>query len=814
MIEFNKEQRNIINSIFGAYLINAPVGSGKTSILSERILRAMEEGIKPEETLTLAFTNRAVEEIKERLRGKIEEQGKLDSLVLKTFHSFCVYFIKSEIDNLEVSNNFQIIDDDDQVEIVKDILSKWPKLFVEKKGDVFNILNKIQKHRMSLLEIEMGHNISLYRISPELLSFSEKYQERMKEENLLDFNELVLITLKALALNKEIQERWSERFKFIQLDEFQDTHISEYLVIKELAKKHKNISLVGDIDQTIYGFRDSRPLFLSELFKKHFHPVESLSLSFNYRSSPQLLKVFMSVLKNMDKPETKKLEAFNKKEEINMGDVVSVFQAHNIEEEASWAADNILKIKREEPSAKIAVLTRINNLIPDIAAVFKKNDIPFFTLDQFSFLKNQVVKDLLAYAKILLDKNHFFSAKRVIKRSKYSIDREILKEVKREGSPLFLKLSDFLNFDNHNHSEPFAELLKEKKDGRIVVLDAETTGVDFAEDEIVQIYAREIVDSELGKEFHFYLKNEKPVGSSYSVHKISDEFLKENGQDPKKVLEDLKDFIGDSIVVGHNVLFDLNMIKENALKQGIEFRFNSYYDTLDMARRVLDLPSYRLSYIAEELNFKTATHKADDDVGATIDLLFYLTERLEKSSEDRKLLWARFKDLFLDLSRDIHKWKEKSSELRPAELLDYLYSESGLDRFYSEEDDYIERKKSLENLKNFFQERDNKELKAESSLRSLIDLSSSIRNIDFAFSKKGAIPIITVHQAKGLEFDHVFLLGMNEGLFPFYRSDNIEEEKRLFYVALTRAREKVFLAYSRFKRFDQRTSKSEFLDLI
>jgi DNA helicase II / ATP-dependent DNA helicase PcrA len=814
MIEFNKEQKEIINSIFGAYLINAPVGSGKTSILSERIIRVMEEGVKPEEILTLTFTNRATEEIKERLRDKIENQEDFESLLIKTFHSFCVYFIKSEINNLEVSNHFQIIDDDDQVEIVKSILSKWPKLFVENRRDIFEVLNKIQKYRLSLLEIEMGHNIPLYEISSELLSFSEKYQKRMKEENFLDFNELVLITLRALGLNKEIQERWSDKFKFIQLDEFQDTHVSEYLVIKELAKKHKNISLIGDIDQTIYGFRDSRPLFLSKLFKKHFHPVKSLSLSFNYRSSSELLKVFMSVLENMDKAETKKLEAFNKKKEANIDDIVNIFQAHNIEEEASWAVDNIKKIKKEKPSAKIVVLTRINNLIPDIATIFKKNDIPFFTLDQFSFLKSQVVKDLLAYVKILLDKNHFFSAKRVIKRSKYDIDRETLKEIKRKGSPVALKLSDFLDFGNYNFPEPFFELLKEKKNGRIIVLDVETTGVNFVEDEIIQIYAREIVNSEIGKEFHFYLKNKKPVDSSYSVHKISDEFLRKNGHSPKKVLKDLKDFIGDSIIVGHNVLFDLKMIKENSFKQGIEFNCNNYYDTLDIARRILDLPSYRLSYIAEELNFKTATHKADDDVGATIDLLFYLIEKLEKSSEDRIDLWEEFKDLFFNLSQDIHRWKEKAFELRPADFLDYLYTESGLERFYSKKDDYLKREKSLKRLKSFFQERDNKELKAESSLWNLINLSSSIKNIDFVFSKREIIPIITVHQAKGLEFDYVFLLGMNEGLFPFYRSDNMEEEKRLFYVALTRAREKIFLSYSRFKRFDQKASKSSFLNLI
>ena len=359
-------------------------------------------------------------------------------------------------------------------------------------------------------------------------------------------------------------------------------------------------------------------------------------------------------------------------------------------------------------------------------------------------------------------------------------------------------------------------IIRNRRAGRIVVLDTETTGINPINDEIVQIYAREIINGKLGQEFHHYLKNKKSVGSSYFVHKLSDDFLKENGEDPKKILAGLKDFIGDSPVAGHNVNFDLNMIIENGKKYDLSFVFKIYYDTLDLARRLLDLDNYKLSNIATKLNFKSATHSADDDVAATIDLLLYSIGRLKKSTEQRIILWNKFKTKFIALSSLIDNWEKQIDKYRPGEFLEYIWQGSGLADYYKNDKSSNQREKSVDTLKMFFNDRDDFSLTARESLISLIRFSGLIKNIDFLGLEQGRIPIVTIHQVKGLEFDYVFLVGLNEGLFPLFKSENDEEEKRLFYVALTRAKRKIFLSYSNFDyRYTGKTmSKSRLHNLI
>ncbi|MDD3711029.1 MAG: 3'-5' exonuclease [Patescibacteria group bacterium] len=817
-MNFNPAQQNIINNIWGAYLISAPVGTGKTTVLTERIIRALKEGVRPDEVLAMTFTNRAADEMKNRIKERIDDKNDFDSLTISTFHGFCAYFIKSEADNIGISSDFLVLDEDEQLEIAKDIFIKSGQSWPDKPREILNILENFYKYRLSIFQIEMGHKIKAKQISPEIIIFGEEYLNKMSEQNSLDFNELVFITLKTLMSNKEISEKWSKRFRFIQLDEFQDTHISEYLVVKELAKRHKNIALIGDIDQTIYSFRDSQPVFIAKLFKDHFSPVKEFDLNINYRSNPTLIEAFMSILKNMNDSRTKEINSGvivkKEKDENDESSGIKLFKAYNFSEEVSWIIDNIKKIKEKNPQAKIVVLNRANYLISKVAKVFLENNISFLTVDQYDFFKRQEIKDIFSYLKILFNKADIFSAQRIIERSAKNIGKETIKKIYLDGRNCGLNLSDFLNFKNYNFSEPFSELVNYEKSGRIIVLDTETTGINPASDEIVQIYAREIIDGKLGEEFHFYLKNKKSVGSSYFVHKISDEFLAEKGRDPKKILKDLKKFIGNSAVAGHNVLFDLNMIKENSKRLGIDIDFNNYYDTLDLSRRFLNLASYKLSNIAKHLNFQTATHSADDDVGATIELLFYLIKQLKSKSEERIALWNKFKAKFLNISLDINNWEKEVDKKRPVELLSHIWQVSGLRDLYEKDKNAQQRQKSFETLKTFFENRDNKKFDARSSLHNLIHFAGLVKNIDFLGLDQGKIPIVTVHQVKGLEFDYVFLLGLNEGIFPLFKSDNLEEEKRLFYVALTRAKQGIFLSCSNFNDYNYPISKSRLVSLI
>lgn len=811
-MKFNEGQKQIIDNISGAFLISAPVGTGKTTVLTERLLKALSSGIKPEEILCLTFTNRAAEEMRERIRPRLDKND-FDSLNINTFHGFCAFFIKAEAKALGLSGEFTILDDDERLEILKNTVGNSLEGRENENGNEWrNLIEEMYDYRLN----EFYRDLSMpYKLSENkrLVGINESYLNALKEQNALDFDQLVLLTLRGLYQDENLRSKWNAKYKLVQIDEFQDTHLAEYLVIKELAKSHKNIALIGDLDQTIYSWRGSNPYLIAKIFQQHFAPVTEYHLTVNYRFSPALLAAVTPILNNFDS-HTKEissgqdmLDSSDKNEKC-----ISIFNAYDFSEEVSWVVDNLKLLREREPEARVAVLTRTNWAIRNVAAIFSEKGIAHITVDQYDFFRRQEVKDAYAHLRILFNKFDLSSAYRILERPPKSIGLKTIERIRNEGQASGLRVSDFLSFSNYNFSEPFANLIEIWKNGRIVVLDTETTGINPFKDEIVQIYAREIISGQPGEEFHFFIKNSKPVGSSAAIHGLTDEFLAKEGRDAAEVLSELQAFIKNSPVSGHNVIFDLAMLRENGQRQGIVFEFKEYYDTLDIARRLIDSENYKLNTLAKKLNLKSATHSADDDVAATIGLLGELVERLKPGSKQREILFKDLAPKFISLSSMINNWGKVVLDKRPAEALKYILVESGLLGYYSSQPDQQQRLRSLDTLEKMFVAKDNQNQRPEVALQELVRYSALVRNLDFLGLDQGKVPIITVHQVKGLEFDYVFLVNMNEYSFPSYRSD-LEEEKRLFYVALTRARKKVFLSYSSFK--DGRSlAKSRFLDYL
>lgn len=813
-MEFNKQQKEIIENIEGAFLVSAPVGTGKTTILTQRVIGALKDGFAPEEILCLTFTNRAAEEMSERTRVKISKKDVFDGLTIKTFHGFCAYFIKQEAKEIGVSPDFVIFEEEEQLEVMKEVLEKHPEAPVgidSTKREILNFAEKIYTYQLDKLYQEIGIDIENFELNKLLEEVGRDYRLTLSSQNALDFNELVLLTIRTLYLDKKIKKKWANKYRFIQLDEFQDTHLSEYLVVKELARVHKNIAFVGDLDQTIYSWRGSRPFFLYRLIKNHFPKVKELSLSKNYRFNPAILAAIKSFLKSFLKSNTRELETLG--EEGAEEKCISVFGAYNFPEEISWVIKKIKELKDKDKKAKMVVIARNNALIGRTVEIFNQKGISHITVDKYEFFRRQEIKDIYAYLKIIFNRFDLESSYRIIRRPSRNIGSATMNSIRTKGNPIGLKVSDYLNFKNYKYPEPFFNLINRWQNGRIIVLDTETTGIDVLSDEIIQIFAVEIVNGKRGEEFHYYLKNTTPVGFSEAVHGLSDKFLKENGQDPKEVLTKLKKFIGQDAVCGHNVNFDLTMILENGKRKGVDFEFNEYYDTLDMSKRLLDSPNYRLSTLAEKLGLTVATHDARDDVVATADLLAVLVEKLEKNSSTRVRLWQEHSYRFLKLATSIDSWQKIVLENRPKEAMKKIWYDSGLADYYSEDKEKDKRFSSIEELGKIFKERDNIKKRSEVSLRELIHYASLVRDINFVGLEQGKIPIVTAHQVKGLEFDYVFIIGVNEFIFPVYKSD-VEEEKRLFYVAMTRAKKKIFITYSQFKENDMPISKSPFIGYI
>ena len=815
-MRFNKYQQKIINNISGAYLVSAPVGTGKTTVLAERVITAIEQGIKPSEILCLTFTNRAAEEMSERIKKRLQNKNLFDQIVIKTFHGFCAYFIKAEAKNIGINSDFVIFDQTEQTEVLKSVLEKHSDLLpideFRAKQEMYKIDESIYKHRLNNTMNKIGCKINNTELNKDLISVNNEYQQKLTEQNALDFNELVILTLKTLYLDKKIRKKWSKKYKLIQLDEFQDTHLSEYLVVKELAKEYKNIAFIGDLDQTIYGWRGSIPHFVVDLAKKHFKPINEVHLEINYRFNQGVLNASKLFLRSFLNPITKELK-ISEKEKNNKENALEIIDGYNINEEISKVISSIKKIKDKDQQAKIAVLARANYVISQTAEIFTKNKIAHITVDKYDFFKRKEIRDIRAYLNILFNKFDLRSCLRIISLPGRNIGQSTIDNILKSGEKSGLRLSDFLDFKSYSFAEPFANLINQWNKGRIIVLDTETTGTNTLKDEIIQIYALEIVNGEIGKDFHFYIKNNIPVGVSEEVHGLSNEFLQKNGKDPKEILNQLNNFINNDIVVGHNVNFDIAMIEENSKRLKISFNINEYYDTLDISRRMIESESYKLSLLADKLGLSSATHDAKDDVLATAGLLEFLVKKLKPLQEKRINLFKKYSKKFIKLSSQINDWQSFSKKQRPPEVLKYIWEDSGLKEHYKKDKQYKKRQESIDTLIKLFKDKDDKDKQSETSLKEMIRFMSLNKDIDFLGLEKGKIPIITIHQAKGLEFDYVFIIGVNEYKFPINRGD-LEEEKRLFYVAITRARKKIFISYSKFDNYGRPMSKSRFIDYI
>ena len=352
-----------------------------------------------------------------------------------------------------------------------------------------------------------------------------------------------------------------------------------------------------------------------------------------------------------------------------------------------------------------------------------------------------------------------------------------------------------------------------------MVFDVESTGVDTAKDEIVQIAAIRLDKNGAPKEtFMKFLRNGKSVGASEAVHGFSDDFLREKGEEPRKVLTEFLDFLRGAWIVGHNVTYDISILVSELERLGLpEPEFPGYFDTLDIFRRFYpNLPNHKLEFLGERFAVQhKSSHDASDDICATAELLLYAVEHdILPTAEPRRACVKTFGRVFQAIASAVTEMRGLAYKKRPTDFLAHIVT-SQLAAHYAKEPQRMEH---LRQLYRIVRERDDERLSPREALRQILTLAT-LSNSEFEMSLKDRpkTPVITVHQAKGLEFDYVFLAGMEDGSFPSFqaaRSGQTEEEKRLFYVAVTRAKKELFLSWSQFGDFNREQRPSPFLSAI
>ncbi|NEO32778.1 MAG: UvrD-helicase domain-containing protein [Symploca sp. SIO3C6] len=806
--QFNSEQQQIINHISGAILVIAPVGTGKTSVLSERVVCAIKNGISAHKILCITFTNRAAQEMNKRLVQACPDEFRY--ITIKTFHGLCASMLRIEARQIGLPVDFVIYDNEDCQELVKEVFD------LSKDKDAPRILSDLATCKTQASAEQLSLNYPLERLFASLEKNKAigavRYQAILKERHAIDFADLIFYVRAMFYNYPEIKQRWINRFEFLQVDEVQDTHLSEYEIVSYLASGSRNIAMIGDLDQTIYEWRGSEPEQVINQFTSDFKPTQ-YSLNLNYRATNTLLKAVSAFADSFQHRQTKITPA----PECETGELIQVHVAEDNQQEGKWIAEQIKKLAGSNKNFaynRVAVLARLNKRVELISEVLEQLDVPCVTREQYQFFMRQEVKDALAYLRFILNPFDTASMYRILMRPRRGIGNATIKSISEEGKNCGFKLTDMALSKTFIDGDPFSELLKAYTSGTIVVFDVETTGFSVSQDEVIEIAATRLIEGKPTVEFHFYIANQVSVGDTESIHGHSDKFLAQSGRDARAVFCEFFDFAEGALLVGHNVRFDIKMVTAHARKVGLDVPEFLWADTWNLANRFIKADSYSLENLAAQLHLPKPNHQATDDTLTTIKLLEYLIPLIAPGEAYRQALVYRYGDQFEELAQQIENWRDASQELRPPEILNRIMIESGLIDFYRSD---RKRRQNLQRLLGIFQERDDLAFHPDTSVRSILEFTALAKNLDQISQDKNQVLIVTIHQAKGLEFDTVFIAGVSEREIPYYRSldeGRLEEEKRLFYVAMTRAKRNLLISANQKNPWGYPAIPSKFIQCI
>lgn len=412
--ELNRQQEKAVNHIDGPMLVLAGAGSGKTKVLTSRIANLIENGVSPYNILAITFTNKAAKEMKDRVYRLIGSSA--NNIQISTFHSLGLKILKDNYSLLGYDRNFTIIDSDDVLTIIKKILKD-----LNLSKELYNpreIKNKISSAKNEMMgvdsfsRVEFDHNVvEVYRL----------YQKKLKNGNSVDFDDLLVLPIKLFKNYPNLLNEYQERYKYILIDEYQDTNEAQYTFSKLLSAKYRNIFVVGDNDQAIYAFRGANYKNILN-FEKDYPEAKTILLEENYRSTKTILNAANCVIKNNKERKDKNLWSNNEE-----GNKIKYKVVENEKEEASFVADSIKElidkgIKEED----IAVLYRTNAQSRVIEEEMLKKNIKYRIVGSFYFYNRKEIKDLLCYLRLINNHKDDVSFIRVINTPKRGIGEKTL----------------------------------------------------------------------------------------------------------------------------------------------------------------------------------------------------------------------------------------------------------------------------------------------------------------------------------------------------------------------------------------------------
>lgn len=423
--KLNDKQKEAVMHVDGPCLVLAGAGSGKTKVLTERIVNLINNGVSPYNILAITFTNKAAREMRERVYNSIEEEA--NKIFIGTFHSLGLKIVRENAGVIGYSNNVTILDRDDVNTLIKRFMKEL-NLDTE-HYPVKSILNKISFAKNEGLSPEEFDKFAKAPLDMAACKVYKMYESALKRSNSVDFDDLLILPLRIFKKDKSVLEKYQEHFKYILVDEYQDTNMVQYDMCKLLASKYRNLFVVGDMDQSIYSFRFANYMNVIN-FEKDNKDAKVIVLDENYRSTNNILNAANDVIKNNKERKEKNLWSSK-----GNGDKIKYIRCDNEQEEASTVVRLTKELldKGEKPS-EIAVLYRTNGQSRVFEEAFLKENIPFKIVGSYFFYNRKEIKDLISYMHLIYNNNDDASLERVINVPRRGIGSKTIERLRSEAS--------------------------------------------------------------------------------------------------------------------------------------------------------------------------------------------------------------------------------------------------------------------------------------------------------------------------------------------------------------------------------------------
>jgi DNA helicase II / ATP-dependent DNA helicase PcrA len=732
----NPEQRAAVEATAGPLLILAGAGSGKTRVITSRIAFLIQEkGVAPDSVLAVTFTNKAAAEMGERV-ARLLGHSSLAKPLISTFHSLCVRILRRDIEALKVGKEgltraFAIYDENDQQSIVKQIMRRMG--VDTKQLTPRTVLGRISWAKNHMIDPEEYYLDSRDPNSERIAHIYQGYKAELRKNNALDFDDLLLETVRLLKVSAETRERYQRRYRYLLVDEYQDTNRPQYEMMKLLAGPEKNVCAVGDEDQSIYSWRGADIRNILE-FENDFPHARIIRLEQNYRSTQTILEAAGAVVANNLRRKGKKLWT-----DRQGGSLIGYYEAPDGENEALFIADRIRAFLRESGNsgseAHCAVLYRTNSQSRLVEEALRRYGIGYTMVGGFSFYERAEIKDLLSYLRLVRNPHDSMALQRIINTPARGIGSTSLATLERLALESGVSTWDAIGSAIANHLVPTRALIA------------------------LQSFRQLIVDAQAMMDPDFAGKLSADVAEKGAASPDTDFTF--GASQPSA--EEKQELIAD-------------------LETAADCTFGENAGQMPL----LDARHFSPFLSAPERPF---LRMPDPDSG---DSQTPIQVPGEEETGDHELAGG-------DQPQEGFRAPGDAATL--PELIRFLIDRTGYIKALEAEAS-PEAFSRIENLKELANAAHDAEVRGE-TLADFLDHAALASDTD-QYDPEARVTLMTLHAAKGLEFPLVFLGGLEEGLFPHSRTlmspEELEEERRLCYVGMTRAMNTLILTRAQYRR--------------